>query len=195
MRRIPLFPLPVVLLPGAVMPLHIFEPRYRQMTAHCLEGDRRFGLLYHDPDRRGPFDFEEQIGCVAELMKYQPMPDGRSLIIVHGGDRFQLRDEIDSEALYYEGLVEAYVDLEADPPGILQRREHSRVLFERVLDAVPDAPAERPQIDMDREAAFQMAKWFRIDPGWHQELIELRFETQRLDLIDDLLEAVLAHAR
>lgn len=194
MRRIPLFPLPVVLLPGAVMPLHIFEPRYRQMTAHCLEGDRRFGLVYHDPDRRGPFGYEEQIGCVAELMKYQPMPDGRSLIIVHGGERFQLRDEIDSEALYYEGLVEEYSDLEADPPGILERREHSLELFERVLDAVPDPPAERPRIETDREAAFQMAKWFRIDPGWHQELIELRFEKQRLDLIDDLLEAVLAQA-
>ena len=59
MRRLPLFPLDVVLFPGELLPLHIFEPRYRRMVARCLETDHRFGLIYHDSDRLGPFLMEE----------------------------------------------------------------------------------------------------------------------------------------
>ena len=95
-----LFPLPgVVLFPHAVLPLHIFEPRYRQMVAHCVEGNEQFGLIYHDPDRHGPFSTENGgVGCVARILKYQPLPDGRSLILCRGLDRFRIEDGIESGA-------------------------------------------------------------------------------------------------
>jgi len=111
MRRLPLFPLPVVLFPGAVTPLHIFEPRYRQMVARCIEYDRRFGLLYHDPDRLGPFERTPgRVGTVAEIGEFRILPDGRSLLLATGIERFRIVDGIESDTKYHEALVEPLVD-------------------------------------------------------------------------------------
>ena len=94
LRRLPLFVLPTVLFPGALLPLHVFEPRYRQMAARCLETDKRFGVLYHDGERWGPFALREGgIGCVAEIVRFQPLPDGRSLLLTQGLERFRIVDE------------------------------------------------------------------------------------------------------
>ena len=85
MEVLPLFPLPVVLFPGAPMPLHIFEARYRRMVGRCLEFDKRFGLLHHDSDEDGPFLNEAgQVGTVAVIEEFQPLSDGRSLVLVRG---------------------------------------------------------------------------------------------------------------
>jgi Lon protease-like protein len=111
MRRLPLFPLPVVLFPGAVTPLHIFEPRYRQMVARCIEYDRRFGLLYHDPDRLGPFERTPgRVGTIAEIGEFRILPDGRSLLLATGIERFRIVDGIESDTKYHEALVEPLVD-------------------------------------------------------------------------------------
>ena len=67
-RRLPLFVLPTVLFPGGRIPLHVFEVRYRQMVARCLEYDRRFSLLFHREDLHGPLHVEAgRVGCVAEI--------------------------------------------------------------------------------------------------------------------------------
>ncbi|TVP47096.1 MAG: hypothetical protein EA350_06025 [Gemmatimonadales bacterium] len=116
MRRLPLFPLPVVLFPGAVTPLHIFEPRYRQMVARCIEYDRRFGLLYHDPDRLGPFERTPgRVGTVAEIGEFRILPDGRSLLLASGIERFRIVDGIESDTKYHEALVETMTDGDDDP--------------------------------------------------------------------------------
>lgn len=191
MRRLPLFPLPVVLFPGATMPLHIFEPRYRQMMAHCLERDRRFGLVFHDPDRAGSFCADGQIGCTAEILKFQPIPDGRSLVLVRGGERFRVEDGIESEALYYEGLVEDYADQASDRSELLSRRRDVAALFGLVVDQLADAPPDLPPIDTAREASFQIAQWVRVDAWWQHELLSLRSEAVRLERIHVLLRSVL----
>ncbi|MBV9772853.1 MAG: LON peptidase substrate-binding domain-containing protein [Gemmatimonadetes bacterium] len=192
MRRLPLFPLPVVLFPGALMPLHVFEPRYRQMMAWCLEGDREFGLIYHDPDRFGPFDaVPGRVGCIAHILKFQPLPDGRSLILTEGTERFRIEDGIESEAPYYEALVDEYPDLDGARRGIVQRRRTTIALFHRVLAEVLNHKGGVPAIDMASETAFQLAQAIRIDPAWQQELLETRGESARLDRLDFLLRAVL----
>lgn len=192
MYRLPLFPLPLVLLPGAPLPLHIFEPRYRQMVAHCLEGDRRFGLLYHDPDRAGPFQLESgRIGCVAEIVQFQPIPDGRSLMITRGLDRFRLEDGIESDALYFEGLVEEYSDLEGVGEEGRGRGEATLALFQRVLERIAEEPQPLPPVEERQPISFQVAQWIRIDPVWQQELLEMRSETERLDHIDTLFRRLL----
>jgi Lon protease-like protein len=190
MRRLPLFPLPVVLFPGAAMPLHIFEPRYRQMMAHCIEGDRRFGLLYHDPDRHGPFRFEGQVGCVAEILEFQPIPDGRSVVLARGIERFRIEAEVESQALYYEGLVQEYPDVAPDVPERRTRRRRSFELFRRALERLSDAPAT-PPLEEDRDGSFQLAQWIQIDPAWQQDLLERRDEPARLAMLDELLRKVL----
>jgi len=174
------------------MPLHVFEPRYRQMTAHCLEGDRRFGLIYHDPDRSGPFGMEPgRVGCVAEILKFQPLPDGRSLVLTEGLERFRIEDGIESEALYFEALVDVYPDLDGDRRGIVPRRRSSVELFHRVLDEVMHHPGPFPPISTRGETSFQLAQAVRIDPAWQQELLETRGERSRLDRLDYLFRAIL----
>ncbi len=196
MRRLPLFPLPVVLLPGALMPLHVFEPRYRQMMAHCLEGDRRFGVIYHDPDRHGPYGMEPGgVGCVAEILRFQPLPDGRSLVVSRGLERFRVEDGIESDAMYYEALVEGYQDRGGEQAGMAARRRRTIDLYHRVLDEVIELPRPFPEIDEAAEAAFPLAQTIRIDPTWQQELLMQRTERDRLELVDGLLNAVLRAGR
>jgi Lon protease-like protein len=188
----PLFPLPVVLLPGASLPLHVFEPRYRQMIARCLEGDRRFGLVYHDPDRSGPFETESGlVGCVAEIIHFQPLADGRSLSMARGRERFRVEDGIESGTLYHEALVEEYEDEPEDGGGVSERADVSRELFHRVIACLSDDPGSDPPLDAEEPLSFQIAQWIRIDPTWQQELLELRSERERLDRVDPLLLTIL----
>ena len=196
MRRLPLFPLPIVLFPGAPIPLHVFEPRYRQMVAHCVEGDSRFGLIYHDPDRHGPYRLETGgVGTVAEILKFQPLPDGRSLILCRGHERFQVEDGIESGNMYFEALVSPYEDLDDDQRGLVPRRRRSIALFHRVLDEVVRYPHPYPEVDDRAETGFQIAQAIRIDPVWQQALLETRRERDRLALLDDLLRAVIEAGR
>ena len=197
MQRLPLFPLPTVLLPGAPMPLHIFEPRYRQMVARCVEGDGRFGLVYHDPDREGPFHpDEERVGTVARILKYQPLPDGRSMITCRGEERFVIREGVDAGTPYYEAVVMPYEDVPASDPRLPARRRQAIALFHRVLSEAMEAPPPHPHVDPEREVAFRIAHTIRIDPAWQQRMLETRSERERLDQLDDLLRTVLeAHAR
>jgi Lon protease-like protein len=195
--RLPLFPLPVVLFPGAPMPLHIFEPRYRQMVARCVEGDSRFGLIYHDPDRHGPFNSEPgRVGTVAEILKYQPLPDGRSLIFCRGIERFVIEDGIESDAPYYEAVVAPYEDRPDDDDDVGERRRQSVALFFRVLREAVGHDEELPVVDPGREVGFRIAQAIRIDPAWQQRLLETDTEVGRLEVLDGLLRSVLdAHAR
>jgi len=196
--RLPLFPLPVVLFPGAPMPLHIFESRYRRMVASCVEGDRRFGLIYHDPDRHGPFRTEPgQVGTIAEIEKFQPLPDGRSLIACRGRERFRIDDGVESGAPYFEAVVEPYEDLgEEEPRRLREWRRRSVALFHRVLDEAIGQEPPLPQVSIEQDPSFVLARAIKIDPAWQQQLLEARSERERLKLIDDLLSNVLdAHAR
>lgn len=182
----------MVLFPRAPVPLYIFEPRYRQMVARCVETDGRFGLLYHDPDRHGPFRMDGAgVGTEAEILKYQPLPDGRSVILCRGHDRFRVEDGIESGTPYYEALVVPYEDEEEDLRGIVRARRRSIGLFHRVLDEVVKYREPVPEIDDHAETGFQIAQAIRIDPAWQQELLETRTERARLRLVDQLLQAVL----
>lgn len=193
MRRLPLFPLPVVLLPGSRMPLHIFEPRYRRLVSDCLERRAPFGIVYHDPDLHGPFLLEEgRVGTEARIEAHDPLPDGRSLILVRGGERFSIREALESEAPYYEAVVEPYGDLGGPPPEgepTAARRAHSLALLEAAVKRLGGAAEEVPELDPEREASFRLARSIQIAPGWLQALLELRSERERLERLDAIFRA------
>jgi Lon protease-like protein len=191
--RLPLFPLPVVLLPGASMPLHIFEPRYREMIRDCLDSDRRFGLIYHDWDRQGPFLSEEgRVGCVAEIHEHQGLSDGRSLIVVEGIERFEIIDGIESETPYFEALVTPYADRASESDQLLtEKRRESIELFRTVVDGLEAPPDRLPDLPADRETSWVLARTVGIDPAWHQQLLELRDERARLLALDRVFRAAL----
>src|SRR5690349_640678 len=97
-RELPLFPLPVVLFPGMPMPLHIFEPRYRQMLADIRAGNNLFGLSYFDAastDKDIPPT--GHIGCVAEVTETQGLPDGRPNILTVGVVQYELDGYVDRD--------------------------------------------------------------------------------------------------
>ncbi|MGD2121818.1 MAG: LON peptidase substrate-binding domain-containing protein [Gemmatimonadota bacterium] len=190
--RLPLFPLPMVLFPETLVPLHIFEPRYRQMVSDVLEGDKRFGILYHDPDDSGPFMNESgRVGTVALVRKHQPLPDGRSMILVKGSERFQIHREVESESLYYEALVRPYSD-EPSPEAVsdlIARRKRSLALFKNVLQTQAHVPSALPSFSVKREISFRLAAVVRMDPFWQQEFLELRDEQARLNRLDPVFQA------
>lgn len=191
--RLPLFPLPTVLLPRALMPLHIFEPRYRALVRDRLDGDRRFGLIYHDWDDRGPFLSEPaRIGCVAEIREHQLLDDGRSLIVVEGIERFRIEDGIESERPYFEALVTSWPDTTVmRGEELASRRRESIRLFHSVVASLGDRSEPMPELQADREISFLLAQTIQVAPEWHQRLLELRDEGSRLARIDRVLLTVL----
>lgn len=192
--RLPLFPLPVVLLPSAALPLHVFEPRYRRMVARCMESDRRFGLLYHDADRRGPFLTEPgRVGCVAEIEDLRPLPDGRSLLVVRGVERFVIDDGVESEEPYYEAVVSPYPDAPADPPALEEQRRRSLALFGALVRGLDEEPERLPELDPAAELSFPLARTIQVEPAWHQALLELRSELDRLERLDVVFRAALGN--
>lgn len=196
MRRLPLFVLPVVLLPGSQIPLHVFEPRYRQMVARCIEYDGKFGLLFHSDALYGPFRIESgRVGCVAQIRRFQPLPDGRSLLVSEGVGRFRVEDGIESGELYHEALVDEYLDESEDPEVVAGRRERSIELFREVVRALEADGDVLSDLDSAGETSFSLAASIEIDASWQQGLLELRRETERLARIDEIMQRVLAVLR
>ncbi len=100
-RELPLFPLPeVVLFPNEVLPLHIFESRYRIMLKSVLETDSLFGVVRWDPNKKSMAN----VGCCAHIIKHQTADDGRSNIITIGQQRFQVLEIVRSTP-FYTGMV------------------------------------------------------------------------------------------
>lgn len=113
---LPLFPLGTVLMPGAALPLHVFEPRYRQLTVDLVDGtvpDHEFGVLAvregHSPDRTGAAGMHA-VGCTAVLLDARRLPDGRFDVVTRGARRFRLLDLTASAAPYLSGTVEFLPD-------------------------------------------------------------------------------------
>jgi Lon protease-like protein len=133
---LPLFPLQTVLFPGAFLPLHIFEPRYRQLLADLTQADpasRAFGLLPVGAASELPA--AGTIGCEARLRGVQPLPDGRANIVVSGERRFEFLTEVPTSAPYHEGLVlwiEDVPEVQVPAPAEIERL---RLLGERYVQA------------------------------------------------------------
>lgn len=110
-ERLPLFPLSAVLMPGAVLPLHIFEPRYRLMLKHVLDGERRFGvLLYRDaPGKIDTSVHAYEIGTIAEVTDIVPLQDGLMNVSTTGRQRFRV-ERFYHDRPYLTGDVEVLPD-------------------------------------------------------------------------------------
>src|SRR5579875_3684675 len=113
-RRLRLFPLNAVLFPGAVLNLHIFEPRYKQMITECIESGEGFGVaLIADGSEAGDPNVQPHaIGSIAEIVEVQPLPFGRYYISTVGRTRFRIREVISREPYMLADVEE----LDDDPP-------------------------------------------------------------------------------
>ena len=169
--RLPLFPLNVVLLPGADMPLHIFEPRYRQMVRDCLEAKSPFGMLLALPNGMAG------TGCTAEILEVTSRyDDGRCDILTVGREPFRI-----VELFPEESLMRGDVDfLEDRPAPVNPRISHELVeLYETchtlIFDDYPRDPAE----SAEDKISYRIASRLPMDLLWKQRVLELRSEAER----------------
>jgi Lon protease-like protein len=183
--EIGLFPLELVLLPTERVPLHIFEPRYKELIGECLRNGREFGLVLQDEQGR------REIGTRAAVVEVlQVFDDGRMNVVVEGHERFRLR-ELTSGRTFLTGDVEPVDDEEDEAPA--DDVERALTLFRQLVE-VAGGDVDEPD-GASGSLSFEIAS--RIDFGIEpkQELLELRSEPARLSQLCELLEGAVEAVR
>jgi len=196
--RLPIFPLPVVLIPEMTLPLHIFEPRYRLMLRHCLEGDRLFGVSYRADAEVGRLVVPdpESIGCAARILHVQPLADGRANILTVGANRYRISRYL-SQDPYLLAQVEFFEDdpIEGDEQKIVMRlAAQAMASFSRFLRALqllhdlPERPVALPE--NPERLSFTIAAAVLQQPEELQQVLELVSTRARLEHVLARLETL-----
>jgi len=180
-ERFPLFPLGLVLLPSEVVPLHIFEERYKLMIGQCLEEEREFGIVWlSDSGLR-------DIGCSAAITELlETLDDGRMNILVRDTRPFRLLRRIE-DLPYPAGDIELLDDDGTDPaPASLEEtRERYAELVERLTESRPD------DAQLDSLGAYGIAATIDFAHDAKQSLLESRSEDERLAMLSELISAAM----
>jgi Lon protease-like protein len=179
----PLFPLRIVVLPGELVPLHIFEERYKTMIGECLEEEREFGIVWVADDGL------KEVGCTVSITELlERTEDGRMNILTRGSAPFRLLRRIE-DLPYPAGAIELLEDDLEDPDAEAAEGAHERYadLVERVTDSRPD-PEELAEM-----GAYAMAATVELPLEAKQKLLELRSEDERLRAVGELLSAAMKH--
>ena len=178
MEEIGLFPLGIVLLPTERVPLHIFEPRYRELIGECLELDADFGLVYADEDG------VREIGTLAHVSDVlEEFEDGRLNILVEGGARFRVQ-QLTRGRSFMTAEVEPM-----DDDGVEAQRDvagRAAGAF-RALAALAGAETEDPD-ESSPQLSFELAAHVELAAEAKQRLLESRSEQERLELVAELLD-------
>lgn len=187
------FPLPLVLLPNELLPLHIFEPKYREMLQDAQLGRNLFGVTFFD----GQNSFVEQpeagsIGCCAEIRDVQTMPDLRSNILTGGVIRYRLLEYIDEGTPYLTARVEFFEDAAEDSASIQPVADEVFGLFERIAKAAFKLSGNRgsfPQIQRaDPEPmSFLVAAAFNLENELKYKMLEITSTFERLERLREIL--------
>ena len=183
---LPLFPLDVVLLPGAPLPLHIFEPRYKEMIGECLERNEVFGVV------RAKEGGVAEIGCTAEITtvtkKYE---DGRMDIVTLGRDRFEVL-HVNQE----RSFLQAEIRYLRDEPDAASPEEINQVmkLHSEIMTLAGAQPADASDIDK-RQLSFYLAGSLPLDLDFKQALLGMKSEPERLRAIISFFETILPSMR
>ncbi len=192
-KHLPIFPLPLVLLPNELLPLHIFEPRYRQMFKDIQSQDNFFGISLFNPSESF-IDKPETgtVGCVAEVRNADVLEDGRSNILTMGVMRYRLLDYIESDAPYLVGEVNFFEDEAEDETILAGLTDEVFALFKRIAAAARKlnnqrgAMPEIPRTDSEQLSFLIMAA-FDLEIGLKYELLETRSTIKRLNKLGEIL--------
>jgi Lon protease-like protein len=188
---LPIFPLAgAILFPRSQLPLHIFEPRYREMVRDAIDGPGRIGMIQPsrlDDDDRPPL---YGVGCVGDVVGIEELDDGRFNIVLHGSNRFRLIEEVAFEGSYRCASVDiaAFDDSEPEPLSLVERAEverEARRLGDAMGLAIDWEAVARLDDEMLVNAISQVAPF---DVGAKQALLEQASLGGRADLLVQLMQ-------
>ena len=181
---LPLFPLDVVLLPAAPLPLHIFEERYKLMIGECLNQGHEFGVV-----RAHGEDFET-IGCTAEILKViKRYADGRMDLLTVGQRPFEVLS-VNHELPYLRAAC-AFLDDEEEVEPDAENANRALILFHQVLELQSSRADDRELRPDTPFLSFQMAAQLPLDDDSKQQLLALRHESERLQQLTEYLSNLL----
>ncbi len=188
--ELPLFPLNMVLFPGTVRPLHVFEPRYRQMVKDCLREDKLFGIVLLKEEAEGTHEEPYTVGTIAEIHNLNKLENGCYNLMAVGTKRFRIVSQ-HHEKPYLSGLVEPFTDA-PEPDELLDRYTvHLRRLFTTYLDMLLET-TDGKEVEAHLPAAPEDLSHFiayilDMDDIYKQRYLELTSTLERVrDEIDFL---------
>jgi Lon protease-like protein len=189
---LPLFPLPnVVLFPNVFLPLHIFEPRYREMVAHALASDRMIGMVLLRPGWERDYEGRPPVfavGCSGVMTHSERMADGRYNIVLRGVERFRIVEE-DHRLSYRRASVEPLRDDELPGDERLKIRRYRTKLESMLAPAVEEAPeSASPSAMSDEELVNALAQYLSLEALEKQALLEQPSLRTRAESLLELLE-------
>lgn len=200
--RLPLFPLEnVVLLPEGVVPLHVFEPRYRQLTEDALAGDRRIGMIAVRPEAAHGMAGAPQlfaIGCAGFVTEHQRLADGRFHLLLQATERFRVLRELPAEPnrLYRLAEVEKLAEDVGDEAAAGRARERVVELLERLAERTlgPDRALDTAQLRALglAQLAAGVAQSVLLPTREKQALLEAQTLAERLERLAAALDFHLA---
>jgi Lon protease-like protein len=178
---LPLFPLELVLLPGTPLPLHIFEPRYKEMIRECISAEAPFGVVRA---------FEEgiaEVGCTAEIITVtKEYPDGRLDLICEGRKRFEVI-EVNRDRSFLQAEVLIVPD---DPEAAAQEERVKAVQLHLEILSLAGAVQDLSAADQN-QLSFYLAGSLPLDLDFKQKLLAMRSEAQRIQAVGAYLETIL----
>jgi Lon protease-like protein len=182
--ELPIFELPMVILPGELLPLHIFEERYKRMIGHCLDSAEPFGIVFRDDEGTA-----HRIGCTARVTEVlERFDDGRMNIVVTGEQPFRVLERFE-EADYPAGEVEPMdrgdILDEEDPEAADMARQAFAELVKRVSGEQPPE-----DLHLETEDSYGIAARVELPVETKQALLEQRSEPERMRMLGNALEAL-----
>jgi Lon protease-like protein len=184
--ELPIFELPVVILPGELLPLHIFEERYKRLISHCLDNAEPFGIVFRDEEGNA-----HRIGCMARVTEVvERFDDGRLNVVVAGEQPFKVLERFEATE-FPAGEVEP-IDAnddrsdEEDPEAASMAREAFAELVKQVSGEPPDAG------ELEAETSYGIAARVELPAETKQALLELRSEPGRMRMLGNALRALVA---
>jgi len=190
-ETLPMFPLGTVLFPSLVLPLHVFEPRYRALARDCLEGDHRFGVvLIERGSEVGGGDVRFRVGTVARIVEAAELPDGRFALSTVGVERIRVVEWLEDDP-YPRAAIESWPDPE---PGAaldeMHRDNVSRLRRVLALKAELREMAAPATIELSNDvvlAGYQAAAIAPLGPADHEALLEAETPEARAERLGTLL--------
>jgi uncharacterized protein len=190
--NLPIFPLPnVVLFPNVFLPLHIFEPRYREMVTNALEEDRLIGMVLLRPGWEGQYDAKPPVypvGCAGLITHAERLPDGRYNIVLQGMEKFRIVDE-DHSRSYRTAKVDGIEERMRDADREAMR--DARRKLEALLVPQPKGRGAEPKVPPsmgDEDLVNALAQYLELEPVEKQALLERDGLLARCHSLIELLE-------